>query len=99
MNFIFLYFRKKKMSEIVYAAGEGPSVQRKPSNLDSPVQDKKPIKMSRAKTWSQDVEEIWRFQEAGYRDQSEYEAFNPNQEVGDSYYMNHVMRGNNSFFR
>ena len=70
------------MSEIVYAAGEGPTVQRKPSNLDSPVQDKKPIKMSRAKTWSQDVEEIWRFQEAGYRDQSEYEAFNPNQEVG-----------------
>lgn len=87
------------MSEIVYAAGEGPSVERKPSNLDSPVQDKKPIKMSRAKTWSQDVEEIWRFQEAGYRDQSEYEAFNPNQEVGDSYYMIHMMRGNDSFFR
>ena len=99
LNYNLYFSILETMSEIVYAAGEGPSVQRKPSNLDSPVQDKKPIKMSRAKTWSQDVEEIWRFQEAGYRDQSEYEAFNPNQEVGDSYYMIHMMRGNDSSFR
>merc|ERR1712142_167826 len=69
----------ENMSEIVYAAGEGPSVPRRASTND--VQDKKPIKMSRAKSWSQDVEEIWRFQDAGYRDQSEYDAFNPNQEI------------------
>ena len=37
--------------------------------------------MSRAKVWSEEVEEIYRFQQAGYRDESEYKAFNPDQDV------------------
>ncbi|KAG8142554.1 hypothetical protein E2320_005771 [Naja naja] len=34
--------------------------------------DRKPKFMQRAKTWSDEVENLYRFQQAGYRDENEY---------------------------
>ncbi|XP_029020096.1 meiosis expressed gene 1 protein homolog [Betta splendens] len=34
--------------------------------------DSKPKSMSRAKTWTAEVENLFRFQQAGYRDELEY---------------------------
>lgn len=66
------------MSEIVYAAGEGPSA---PTMAPIMVSDKKPVKIIRAKTWSEDVEDNYRFQQAKYRDEEEYRAYHPNEDV------------------
>merc|ERR1719153_1515187 len=66
------------MSEIVYAAGEGPSA---PRAKGVPLDMREPIGMSRAKTWSEDVEEVYRLQQAGYRDRHEYAAHYPDQEI------------------
>ena len=83
-------------SEIVFAAGEGPGAPFRPSTSEQSLKmDRKPTKVgvsyhhsikvrfqvSRAKQWSEEVEEIFRFQEAGYRDEYEYNAFNPDQQV------------------
>jgi hypothetical protein len=67
------------MSEIVYAAGEGPSAPTMaPPRM---VADRKPVKMSRAKIWNEEVEENYRFQQAMYRDEEEYRAYHPNEDI------------------
>ena len=43
-----------------------------------------PRSMTRPKTWSEEVEEAYRFQLAGYRDEIEYKSVN-GQEVRHSY--------------
>lgn len=40
-----------------------------------------PKSMTRAKQWSEEVEEAYRFQVAGYRDAIEYQKVNNNQDV------------------
>ena len=42
----------------------------------------KPTSMSRAKKWSPEAEEAYRFQTAGYRDEVEYKELKKNAEVG-----------------
>ena len=41
----------------------------------------KPTSMSRAKEWSPEAEEAYRFQTAGYRDEVEYKELKKNTEV------------------
>ncbi len=41
----------------------------------------KPKSMTRPKTWTEEVEEAYRFQLAGYRDKEEYHAFHTTSEV------------------
>ena len=41
----------------------------------------KPTSMSRAKEWSPEAEEAYRFQTAGYRDEIEYKELKKNAEV------------------
>jgi len=67
------------MSEIVYAAGEGPSAPTMAPPCNITVRT--PVKMSRAKTWNEQVEENYRFQQAMYRDEEEYRAYHPNEVV------------------
>merc|ERR1712189_29995 len=66
-----------KMSEIVYAAGEGPTTPRM-----KPTEKKlKPNGMIRAKQWSEEAEENYRFQEAGFVDLHEYQSLYPAHEI------------------
>merc|ERR1711892_1077548 len=70
---------QKKMSEIVYAAGEGPTT---PRMKGAPAQvELKKTGMSRAKTWTEEAEENFRFQEAGFLDGREYESLFPTHQV------------------
>jgi hypothetical protein len=73
------------MSEIVYAAGEGPGAPSAPLNSDQ-VKVRQPVKMVRAKHWTEDVEDNYRFQQAHYRDEEEYIAFNPHNNVRIIFY-------------
>ena len=68
------------MSEIVYAAGEGPSAPQM-TPLPSPANVRNPTKISRAKVWDEQVEDNYRFQQAKYRDEEEYRAYHPNEDV------------------
>lgn len=68
------------MSEIVYAAGEGPSAPVM-SNQGAVLPVRQPVKMVRAKQWDEVVEDNYRFQQAGYRDEEEHKAFHPNVQV------------------
>merc|ERR1711935_901043 len=69
----------KKMSEIVYAAGEGPTT---PRMKGAPAQvELKKTGMSRAKTWTEEAEENFRFQEAGFLDGREYESLFPTHQI------------------
>lgn len=43
--------------------------------------DMKPKSMHRAKIWSDDVENLYRFQQAGYRDEVEYKQVKQVDEV------------------
>merc|ERR1711862_953254 len=66
-----------KMSEIVYAAGEGPTTPR----IKGEQTTLKKTGMSRAKTWSEEAEENYRFQEAGFLDLREYESMFPTHQI------------------
>jgi len=65
------------MSEIVFAAGEGPTTPRVKGHLAPP----KRTGVSRAKVWSEEAEENYRFQEAGFLDRREYETLFPDHQV------------------
>ena len=54
-----LYLQKMSASQTSLRSGDGP----------------RPKSMSRPKQWSEEVEEAYRFQLAGYRDAMEYQAF------------------------
>merc|ERR1711935_1002787 len=70
---------QKKMSEIVYAAGEGPTT---PRMKGAPAQvELKKTGMSRAKTWTEEAEENFRFQEAGFLDGREFESLFPTHQI------------------
>ena len=45
-----------------------------PCTMASSVETRKPISVHRPKRWSEEVEEAYRLQIAGYRDALEYEA-------------------------
>lgn len=46
--------------------------------MSTKVNERKPTSMKRAKQWSEEVENIFRFQEAGYRDEAEYKSIQNN---------------------
>merc|ERR1712227_511237 len=66
-----------EMSEIVFAAGEGPTTPRVKGDLEPP----KRTGVSRAKVWSEEAEENYRFQEAGFLDRREYETLFPTHQI------------------
>ena len=59
--FNFFFIEISKMSEIVYAAGEGPSAPVM-SNQGAVLPVPQPVKMVRAKQWDEVVEDNYRFQ-------------------------------------
>ncbi len=69
-------------NEIVYAHGEGPTP---PARMASNPKVPPAKKVSRAKLWDEEVEDNFRFQAAQYRDEVEFKAVNPNQDVSFSY--------------
>ena len=81
----FLFFTEKqakpdlfKMSSTVlgkYKLAEGCNIAESQSKMvDGHMEDRHPKSMKRPKVWTEEVEEAYRFQLAGYRDELEYHS-------------------------
>uniref|UniRef100_S4RFM5 Meiosis/spermiogenesis associated 1 n=2 Tax=Petromyzontidae TaxID=7746 RepID=S4RFM5_PETMA len=60
-----------------------------------------PKTMSRARSWSEVVEDLYRFQQAGYRDETEYRLVRNVAEVDrwpDTGYVKKLQRRDNTFY-
>ncbi|XP_066038859.1 meiosis expressed gene 1 protein homolog isoform X1 [Chamaea fasciata] len=65
------------------------------------IADIKPKSMHRAKIWSDDVENLYRFQQAGYRDEVEYKQVKQVDEVEcwpESGFIKKLQRRDNTFY-
>ncbi|NWI43967.1 MEIG1 protein, partial [Picathartes gymnocephalus] len=63
--------------------------------------DMKPKSMHRAKIWSDDVENLYRFQQAGYRDEVEYKQVKQVDEVEfwpETGFVKKLQRRDNTFY-
>ncbi|XP_078530323.1 meiosis expressed gene 1 protein homolog [Lissotriton helveticus] len=65
------------------------------------VSDHKPKSMSRAKQWTDEIENLYRFQQAGYRDEFEYKQVKQVELVDrwpETGYVKKLQRKDNTFY-
>ncbi|XP_074646626.1 meiosis expressed gene 1 protein homolog [Tubulanus polymorphus] len=71
------------------------------TQTESSSLNRQPKKMVRASTWSDEVEEAYRFQTAGFRDEIEYMAFTKSKSVDrwpENNYVKKLLRKDGCFY-
>ncbi|XP_032281727.1 meiosis expressed gene 1 protein homolog isoform X1 [Phoca vitulina] len=95
-------FRKKKVGDAVFniIKWNGEIIGNKTS-VAMASSDMKPKSISRAKKWSEEIENLYRFQQAGYRDEIEYKQVKQVSMVDrwpETGYVKKLQRRDNTFY-